>query len=93
MNKEDLKQKLKDEGFVHIYEWTDAPGTEYPEHKHKGKVSFYVIEGSIDMKVNGVDNPLVKGDRIDVPVGASHRAKVGPGGCTFLVGEEIEGDS
>ncbi len=93
MEKESLVQKLKDEGFAHVYEWTDGPNTEYPEHKHKGKVAFYVLEGSIVMNIDGVHKGLHVGDRVDVPVGVSHTAKVGGGGCTFLVGEEIEGDS
>lgn len=36
---------------------------------------------------------LKAGDRIDVPVGKKHRAKVGPEGCQFIVGEMIESDS
>lgn len=88
-----LKQKLKDEGFTHVYEWTDAAGVEYPEHSHKGKVNFYVTSGSILMNVSGKETLVKTGERMDVPVGVSHTAKVGPGGCTFIVGEEIEGDS
>lgn len=93
MNKEELMQKLRDEGFPHIYEWHDEPGTVYPEHSHKGKVSFYVLEGSILMNIDGIHTIIRKGERLDVPVGHSHTAKVGTEGCTFIVGEEIEGDS
>ncbi len=98
MNSESNKNQekiniLKREGFTHVYEWTDAPGTEYPEHAHKGKVSFFITEGEISMNFSGQETVVSAGDRFDVPVGGMHSAKVGPAGCIFVVGEEIEGDS
>jgi quercetin dioxygenase-like cupin family protein len=85
--------KLKQEGFAHVYEWTDEPNTEYPEHSHKGKVSFYVTKGNILMNIDGTHTMVRAEERMDVPVGIPHTAKVGPYGCTFIVGEEIKGDS
>lgn len=93
MNFQDKIDLLKKEGLAHVYEWTDKPNTEYPEHSHKGKVSFYVIEGSILMNIDGVNTLVRAGDRMNVPVGVPHTGKVGPEGCTFIVGEEIKGDS
>ena len=93
MTKQEMIENLKEKGFAHIYEWTDGPGVEYPEHVHKGKVCFYVASGSISMNISGVDTVVQAGEYIDVPVGAPHTAKVGTNGCTFIVGEEIEGDS
>lgn len=89
----DLKHTLASEGFTHIYEWTDKPDTEYAEHSHEGKVTFYILKGNIRMTIAGISKEVQTGERCDVPIGAPHTAKVGPEGCTFLVGEEIEGDS
>lgn len=86
-------EKLKNEGFAHVYEWTDNPNTEYAEHSHKGKVSFCVIKGSITINVNGIHATVQEGERFDVPAEISHTAKVGVEGCTFVVGEETKGDS
>ncbi len=87
-----LKKRFKNEGFAHVYEWHDEPNTEYPEHAHKGKVSFYVLQGSVIF--SGKINQTVKaGERFDVPVGIKHSALVGPEGCDWIIGEEIEGDS
>lgn len=36
---------------------------------------------------------LKKGDHFKVPVGVTHIAEAGSHGCTFVVGEEFEGDS
>ncbi len=91
--KEKLIERLRTDGFQHIYEWKDGPGTIYPEHAHKGKVSFYIIQGDIDVVIEGKKTSVKSGERMDVPVRAKHSAIVGPEGCTFIVGEEIEGDS
>ncbi|HEY4504449.1 MAG TPA: hypothetical protein VJI73_01620 [Candidatus Paceibacterota bacterium] len=89
----DYERKLKLEGFAHVYTWTDEPGVTYPAHAHKGKVSFFVSVGSITMKLDNNEVLVQTGERMDVPVGEIHTAVVGPDGCTFVVGEEIEGDS
>ena len=87
-----LKLRLKEEGFSHVFDWHDEPNTEYPEHSHKGMVSFYVLKGSVAF--SGSINVIVKsGERFDVPVGIIHYAIVGTEGCDWIVGEEIEGDS
>ncbi|MBP7741338.1 MAG: cupin domain-containing protein [Candidatus Pacebacteria bacterium] len=93
MSKELLKQKLAEEGFPHIYEWTDEPGTDYPAHAHKGKVSMYILSGGLTFWFGSEEVVLKERDRLDVPVGKEHTAKVGEAGCTFLVGEMLEGDS
>ncbi|HEY4520751.1 MAG TPA: cupin domain-containing protein [Candidatus Paceibacterota bacterium] len=90
---EKMREKLESEGFTNIYEWTDEPNTIYPEHAHKGRVAFYVIKGSILINLDSKEIVIREGERINIPVGVSHSGKVGPEGCTFLVGEEIKGDS
>ncbi|MEK7505673.1 MAG: cupin domain-containing protein [Patescibacteria group bacterium] len=86
-------EKLEKEGFKYVFEWTDAPGTEYPSHSHKDKVSIYVVSGSIDFNVEGNKITVDKGSRFNVPPGKEHTAKVGAYGCSFVVGEMIKGDS
>ncbi len=87
-----LKARLKAEGFTHVFDWHDAPDTQYSEHSHKGKVSFYVTHESVTF--SGRINTIIgSGERFDVPVGVKHSALVGSEGCDWIVGEEIEGDS
>lgn len=92
MDEEEIKQQLISEGFAHVYEWKDEPNAEYEEHAHQGKVSLYIISGSVSFS-GDFDKTLITGDRFDVPIGAKHSAIVGPDGCEYIVGEEIEGDS
>lgn len=88
----DFKQKLRNEGFAHVYEWDDAPGTSYPPHAHKGKVSFYVTYGQVTVTIRDREIVVKEGQRLDIPVGIEHAMEVGPQGCTFIIGEEILGD-
>ncbi len=87
-----LKKVLKTEGFSVVYEWTDAPNKIYENHKHQGKVSFYVLRGSVTFS-GDINITVNSGERFDVPVGVVHSAVVGNEGCEWVVGEEIEGDS
>lgn len=91
-SKENLIEILKNEGFKHVFEWTDKPNTMYPEHSHKGKVSFYILRGSVTFS-GGINKTINTGERFDVPVSVKHSGVVGPEGCDWIVGEEIEGDA
>lgn len=83
---------LKNEGFPIIYSWHDDPGTVYESHIHRGRVSFYVTNGSVTFS-GGINKTVSAGERIDVPPGIAHSALVGPEGCDYIVGQEIEGDA
>ena len=92
MDKELLKQKLTDQGFPIVYEWTDEPGTVYEEHSHKGRVAFYVTKGSVTFS-GGIEKNVSAGEFIEVPIGVAHTALVSDEGCEYVVGQEIEGDA
>lgn len=89
---EKYKKILEDEGFPIVYEWTDVPNFQYEKHAHKGRVSFFVVDGSVTFS-GGIDKIVSKGGRIDVSPNVFHRAVVGSEGCTYVVGQEIEGDA
>lgn len=87
-----LKQ-FEEEGFVSVYEWSDPPGTVYPAHSHKGKVSLFITEGSVEFDFAGGKRVIRANERFDVSVNSEHTAVVGPDGWIVVVAEEIEGDS
>jgi hypothetical protein len=87
-----LKKVLVTEGFPIVYEWTDAPNTIYENHKHQGKVSFSVVDGSVTFS-GSINKTVSKWQRFDVPIGIEHSAIVGDQGCAYIVGQEIEGDA
>jgi quercetin dioxygenase-like cupin family protein len=48
---------------------------EVPEHSHESQWGI-VLEGKIDLVVEGVKRTYTKGDRMFIPKGAKHSAKV-----------------
>lgn len=90
-----MKEKVIEEFkkiYPSVFEWKDEPGFVYPSHHHKGKVSMYIVSGQVTF-TSGIDKTLKAGDFFDPPVGVEHTAVVGPDGCEYIVGEEIEGDA
>jgi len=61
------EEQLKHEGFKHIYEWQDEPGTEYSSHAHKDKAAFYITDGLLTFNIEGKTFELKTGDRFGVP--------------------------
>ena len=49
--------------------------TELPEHAHADQIAF-ILEGKIDLTVDGVKKTCVKGDRYHIPAGVKHAAKI-----------------
>ncbi len=92
LTKEQMTEELKKD-FLYVYEWADKPNTVYPEHSHKGKVSFFVLNGNILAVVDGVHMTIRKGQRFDVLPGVLHSGRAGIEGCVLLVGKEIKGDA
>ena len=86
-------QRFDQEGFAHVYEWQDPPGTTYETQAHKRRISLFVTDGSVTFDFGGNTREVKAGERFDVPVGQPHAATVGPQGWIVIVGEEIAGDS
>jgi quercetin dioxygenase-like cupin family protein len=48
---------------------------EVPEHSHESQWGV-VLEGKIDLVIEGVKRTYTKGDRVFIPKGAKHSAKI-----------------
>ena len=68
------------------------PGYEFPKHKHPGEEIIYVIEGTLEYKIEGQPTRRVKaGDVLFVPSGAIHSVKnVGTGNGAELATYVVE---
>ena len=91
MNKEEITQKLKNEGFPFVHEWTDKPNTIYDVHQDK--VALYILEGEVTFDFSGEKKLFKVGEWIDVPRNTDHSAIVGAEGMSIIYGEMIEGDA
>ena len=79
--------RLHDEAD-HCYEWSNGPGAEYAVHRHAYRKILYVTAGSITFTPAGREAmELHPGDRLDLPPGLDHGARVGPAGVTCWEGQ------
>ena len=69
-----------------------APGAVAPEHSHPGEEIAYVIEGSLEYRLEGKAPVTLKaGEVLFVPAGATHTAKnVGSGNAAELATYIVE---
>jgi quercetin dioxygenase-like cupin family protein len=51
---------------------------ELPEHSHEGQFAI-VLEGRLDLTIDGVEHTFGKGDRYYIPAGVPHAARVHAG--------------
>ena len=58
-----------------------------PEHAHAAQVGF-VLEGQIDMTMNGKTKTYTKGDRYYIPAGMKHSGKIYAGYCDITFFDE-----
>lgn len=81
-----LRRRLEADGYA-VWAWSDLPGASYEPHTHDEDESIWVVEGRIDFEVGGRAYPLRAGDRLMLPRGTVHTARVGGGGARYLVGQ------
>ncbi len=66
--------------------WSNRPGAVYEPHSHSYNKVIYVVSGSIIwiLPESGEEIETCQGDRIDLPCGVVHAARVGRQGVTGL---------
>jgi quercetin dioxygenase-like cupin family protein len=82
-----LEEQLRAEGFARIFVWQDGPHAHYPDHTHAGETAHIILDGEMTLTQDGETKTYHTGDRVDVPAGAVHSARMGPHGCRYLIGE------
>jgi hypothetical protein len=61
--------------------WGNGPGDTYGRHDHDYHKVLFCLGGSIVFHLEGGDQTLHAGDRLDLAPGTTHAATVGPEGC------------
>lgn len=84
---EELRERMKAEGLV-PYVWSNAPGDRYAGHRHSYDKVIYVVSGTIEFGLEELEESvwLHPGDRLDLPSGVLHDARVGQEGVRCLEG-------
>jgi uncharacterized protein YjlB len=80
-----LWRRMTDEG-LNPYSWSNGPFDTYSEHSHSYNKVIYVVQGSITFGLPGLGKQLdlKAGDRLDLPAGTVHDARVGAQGVVCL---------
>ena len=86
MYNNDWIKKLKEEGFNNFVIWYDKPHAYYPTHAHLETNVHVVLAGEMELNLLSNTHFLKPGDRIDIPGGVKHEAKMGKAGCRYLIG-------
>jgi len=84
---DELMSKLEAEASG-CYSWSNGPGDRYAAHSHSYEKVLYCVDGSITFMLDweGQSLELKPGDRMVLPAGTVHSARVGPSGCTCIEG-------
>ena len=80
-----LWQLMAEEG-LNPYSWSNDPFDVYSAHSHSYNKVIYVVQGSITFGLPelGEQLTLKAGDRLDLPAGVVHDARVGAQGVVCL---------
>ncbi len=87
MQEGEQRKQLRSEGFTHLYTLQDRPGAFYPDHTHPTLSAHIILDGEMTLSQNGETRTFRPGDRVDVPAGTVHSARMGSFGCRYLIGE------
>ncbi|MCL4322085.1 MAG: cupin domain-containing protein [Deltaproteobacteria bacterium] len=52
------------------------PGSVIPEHRHPHEQITYILEGKMDMIVDGVEKTVSMGDAVTIPSNVLHSARI-----------------
>jgi quercetin dioxygenase-like cupin family protein len=68
------------------YTWSNGPGDVYAAHTHAYHKVLYILHGSITWLLPDLNQEIetFAGDRLDLPAGTRHAARVGSQGVTCL---------
>jgi uncharacterized protein YjlB len=80
-----LWRRMTEEGLA-PYSWSNGPFDVYSAHSHSYNKVIYVVQGSITFGLPelGRQLSLKAGDRLDLPAGTVHDARVGAQGVVCL---------
>ena len=88
MNEQEIIEQLKAEGFNDVEVYEDKPDFEYAEHTHEKAGVHIILQGEMTLTEKDGSKTYKAGERINIPSGTVHSAKMGEQGCKYAVGEK-----
>ena len=81
-------EELKRLGYDNVFVWDAEAGEEDPDHSHPYDTRLVILDGEIEIKMDGESRILKSGEEIDIPREKVHYGKAGPNGCKYIVAEK-----
>jgi quercetin dioxygenase-like cupin family protein len=79
---------LTELGYKNLYVWSDPPETFYDWHTHPYDEVRWILRGEILIGTPEGEYLLKAGDKMEVPAGTRHWAKVGKEGVVYVCGSK-----
>ena len=84
---EEIQDLLRTDGYQPVL-FSDAPGTIYAEHDHDHDECLWFVSGQMEMVIGDDHFMLGPGDRLVLPRGTTHRARVvGTQSVRYVIGQ------
>jgi len=80
----DAERIFREEGCSAPRSWSNAPGDRYGAHSHADHKVLFCLDGSVTFHTAEGDAELHARDRLDLPPGTEHAARVGPDGVECI---------
>ena len=84
MNTEQFLHLLREEGFPEPLEVQQIPNGSLDVHEHPFEVKALVLEGSIEIVINGLSTTYQAGDIFQLRYKQPHSESYGPSGVKYL---------
>ncbi|TSC62068.1 MAG: hypothetical protein G01um101448_181 [Parcubacteria group bacterium Gr01-1014_48] len=86
MNEQEWIQKLEQEGWQNVSIFRSEPNMVFGMHTHNEHTVHVILLGELIITDQNSMKTIPAGGRIEFPVGTTHSAMAGPGGCVFVLG-------
>lgn len=83
-----LVEEYEAGGFHHVHVRHDTAGMQYAPHYHPDHVVLHVLEGELDVELDGKHHHLTANQKIEIDAERFHTTVVGNQGCIYLHAEK-----
>jgi quercetin dioxygenase-like cupin family protein len=81
---EAIIKRLEKEGFKVSLE-SNSAGTVYPAHTHSHETKIYILEGDMQLQIDGFWQTATPDKEYVIPKNTEHAIKIGAQGCKYIM--------
>lgn len=81
--------ELKKQGYDKVIVWNEVTAAGSIDHSHSFDTYILVLDGKIEISINGQTKLLKTSDEIYIPKNTIHHSKASSEGCRYITAENI----